>query len=335
LGVLPMSQPGTRIGRQAAKGAWAMQERPGLSTLKIVLIVVGCVGGGFLLLAGVGVALVVPALQRANELTNRTVCMSNLKSIGSALILYKGCNDNQWPWLTDKCADWEINEVGLNRQVKSDPNSHPERSVTGMMFLLVRDNQPAKLFVCPSTGDVNDVDIKDMGKVGSDGEPEYLWDFSGPDNVSYSWQAPVKGKDGKYRQGLNDNDNDTVVIADKTPRWCPQPWNNAAWDPVLTGSAVRPHMSQNHSLGDTVNVLYVGINVSKQSRPDIGMSDAGRGGLPDQPGMCDMIYTASGKPTSGSAKATSISIADHLSTRDTFLIGPVAAPKGGAEAKGK
>ena len=42
----------------------------------------------------------------------------------------------------------------------------------------------------------------------------------------------------------------------------------------------------------------------------------------------DMIYTASGDPAGGSAKATSVSIDDHLSTRDTFLIGPVGAAAG-------
>jgi hypothetical protein len=39
-------------------------------------------------------ALLVPALQQAQELTNRTVCMSNLRSINSAIILYKAEN---WP----------------------------------------------------------------------------------------------------------------------------------------------------------------------------------------------------------------------------------------------
>jgi type II secretory pathway pseudopilin PulG len=312
-----------------------MQERPGLSALKIVLIVVGCVVAGLVMMAGLA-SLLLPALQRANELANRTVCMSSLKSIGMALTLYKGTNDNQWPWLTDKCTGWETNRVGLNREVKNDPTVAPERSITGLMFLLVRENQPQKLFICPTTTDVKDNDIKDTANAKDDQEPEYFWDFSGPENVSYSWQAPIKGKDGKYHQGLSDNDNDTVVIADKSPRWGTKPWSNTAWDPALTGSAVRPHMSRNHR-GEVVNVLYVGINVNKVNRPDVGCSDSGgaMGGPGTQPGSCDMIYTASGQPTAGSAKATSISIADHLSTRDTFLWGPVEEQPVGVEAKGR
>ena len=256
------------------------------------------------------------------ELTNRTVCMSNLKSIGSALTLYKGTNDNKWPWLTDNCTGWQTNPVGLNREVKNDPNTHPEHSITALMFLLVRDNQPAKLFVCPSTDDTKDENTKDPANAKEGEEPKYFWDFSNSCNVSYSWQAPIKGKDGKYHQGLSDDDNDTVVIADKTPRWGPKPWNNTAWDPALTGSKVEPHMSQNHSGGKAANALSVGINAIKSTRPDIGINN-------------DMIYTASGDAAAGSRKATSISIVDHLSTRDTFLIGPVPGPKSGAEAQGK
>ena len=53
------------------------------------------------------------------------------------------------------------------------------------------------------------------------------------------------------------------------------------------------------------------MNVHKSDRPDIGVNN-------------DMIFTASGKQKRGSRSATSISIADHKSTRDTFLIGPVS-----------
>lgn len=333
-GVPPTGEPGTQIGRRAAKGAWAMQKPCGLSTLGIVMIVVGSVLGVVLVIAGLA-AILVPTLNRAQELTNRTVCMSNLASIGKALTLYKGCNDNEWPWLTtlrNPCTGWEDNPVGLNRQVKQDPNGAPERSITGLPFLLVRENQPAKLFVCPTSTEVKDNNIKDTVNATADQEPEYFWDFSGANNVSYSWQAPVKGKDGKYHQGLSDNDNDTVVIADKSPGSAGQVWSNTAWDPALTGSAVRPHMSPNHR-GETINVLYVGMNAAKSDRPDIGADDMpGQGGRPGaQPGTCDMIYTASGKPSAGSATATSVSLKDHLSTRDTLLWGPVGpSPNAGA-----
>jgi type II secretory pathway pseudopilin PulG len=42
-------------------------------------------------------AVLVPAIQQAQELTNRTVCMSNLRSINSSIMLYKSENDGNWP----------------------------------------------------------------------------------------------------------------------------------------------------------------------------------------------------------------------------------------------
>jgi hypothetical protein len=282
----------------------------------VVLVIVGLIV--LFLLA----FFLVPTRGTAYELKGRPVCMSNLKSIGSALTLYKSANDDKWPWFSNDGTGWETNPVGLNRGVKDDPNTQPERSVTALMFLLVRQNLSPRVFVCPSSADTADANIRDTANTAADEEPKYFWDFSSSHNVSYSWQAPIKGKDGKYHQGLNDNDNDTVVIADKTPRWGPQPWNNTAWDPALTGTKVEPHMSKNHSGGKVVNALFVGMNVNKFNRPDFGINN-------------DMIYTASGKKSMGDRNGTSISIVDHLSTRDTFLIGPVAGPKDGAEAKGK
>lgn len=277
-------------------------------TLVELLVVVGIIG----LLA----AILVPTLQQANELTNRTVCMSNLKSIGGALTIYKGTNDNRWPWISDKITGWENNRTGDENLRKKDPfedaNDPGERAITSLMFLVIRENQPAKLFICPSvSNDAADTNIKNVEDAGEDEEPEYYWDFSYAYNVSYSWQAPIKDKQGKYRQGINDNDNDAVVIGDKTPETAMEEWNNSEWDPKLKGAQVQPHMSQNHSRGKQLNVLYVVLNVAKSDRPDIGVNK-------------DMIYTASGLDRRGSRSKTGKSISDHKSSRDTFLIGPIA-----------
>ena len=152
-----------------------------------------------------------------------------------------------------------------------------------------------------------------QAKPGQD-EPDFYWDFSAARHVSYSWQAPVVDKNGKFRQGLSDVNNDAVVTADKTPAAGATQWNHKAWDPALTGPQVWPHMSPNHR-GGQVNALYVGMNVAGCDRPDIGVAR-------------DMIYTAARKTKRGDRKATSIDIKDHMSRRDTFLIGPVAGKAG-------
>jgi len=89
-------------------------------------------------------------------------------------------------------------------------------------------------------------------------------------------------------------------------------WQNGEWDPELRGDDIEPHVGPNHQ-GEQVNVLYVGMNVSKGDRPDIGYQR-------------DMIFTASGKRKRGDRSATSVSISDHMATRDSYLIGPLGDP---------
>ena len=274
-------------------------------TLVELLVVVGIIG----LLA----AILVPAFSKVTELTNRTVCMSNLGNLGKALQIYKGTY-KMWPWISDKLDGWDTNPVNLNSEQDpfEDANDPGDRSVTALMFLLVREDQPVKLFICPSTNDFKDEHIVDTN-VPEDEEPEYFWDFTSYQNLSYSWQAPVEDKNGNYRNGINDNDNDTVVMSDKTPAVDPLvEWQSGEWDPELRGTEVEAHVGPNHQ-GEQVNVLYVGMNVAKGDRPDIGYQK-------------DMIFTASGKRKRGSRSDTSVSISDHLCTRDSFLIGPIGDP---------
>ena len=247
----------------------------------------------------------------SRELPSRTVCMSNLASIGKALTLYRGWNENQWPWIANVRSDWSAVPTGTNRgrDPGADPNDAGDRAITSLMFVLVRDGQPAKLFVCPSTEDRKEPLPVDEANTPSDEEPPYFWDFSSHRNVSYSWQAPI-WEDGGFGNGVDDGEPGCVIMADRSPGAGPSPWNSTAWDPALTGEALRPHVGPNHG-GRRVNFLRADWSIGKSDRPDVGA---------DQ----DMIFTASGRPDGGSRSATSVDIRRHLSPRDSFLIGPVA-----------
>lgn len=231
--------------------------------------------------------------------------MSNLGSIGKSIVLYKSQYNNEWPWIPST-GEWWNTPVGTNREV--DPNKPAvERSITSLMFLLVRENQPTKLFVCPSDKSGR----KDENPYKDSNSDLLAADFNDASNVGYSWQAPVH-RAGKYVNGIDDTETDTVVVGDKTPLS-----DDAAWRPddmtkkPDSGTIMR-NMSQNHGKGEKVNVLYVGMNVVQVDRPDVGKDK-------------DNIYTASGDANSGSQSGTSLDIRQHLSARDTFLIGPVKA----------
>jgi len=282
-------------------------------TLVELLVVVGIIG----LLA----AILVPTLQQAQELTNRTVCMSNLSGINKAAVLYRGDNDNSWPWINNTIKAWDTTEVGTNRQKNpflktlSDANTAP-RSVTAFMFMLVRGNQSPGMFRCPS--DKTSV-VAENVKAGDDKdkstgilEGEYYWDFYKAPNVSYSYQAPRHITTGDtYVNGADSTETELVVYADMTPKY----EGDKAWVPrdmsvnTLSQTDIEEQLSYNHK-GKQVNILRVASNVAAVKRPDVGDSQ-------------DQIYTTYGDDFTQRQKATTVTLTTHTKARDTFLIGPV------------
>ena len=274
-------------------------------TLVELMVVVGIIG----LLA----AILVPTLNKVFELTKQTACRGNLSNVGKGLQTYLGGNDYYWPWISNKINSWETNKTGTNRGKDpfEDANDPGERSITALPFLLVRDEQPEGMFICPSTDDVKDPSIFDSNTGQTeDEELEYFWDFGSYKNISYSWQAPIKNIAGNYINGIDSRAKDTIVISDQTPKVNSlEEWENTEWRPDLRGKAVEKHMSANHA-GKVINALRVSMNADKSDRPDIGFRK-------------DMIYTASNERNRGSQSATSINVDDHKSLHDTLLIGPV------------
>ncbi len=293
-------------------------------TLVELLVVVGIIG----LLA----AILVPTLQQANELTNRTVCMSNLKSINTAVGLYKGENDGQWPWLYDKIKDWDKTEIGENRDkspfgTSEDPNSPTDRSLTVLMFMLVRMNQSPGMFRCPSDKNSKVDDETKAGEdIGSadDGilEGEYYWDFAEPENVSFSYQAPRYVNGTTYANGVENSETELIVYADMTPKY----EGDEAWTPIefedrMSEKDLREQLSNNHS-GKQINVLRVAGYVQPRKRPDIGDSK-------------DQVYTAYGTDFKTRRTSTSVDIKDHKRKGDTFLIGPVGRSEAAEDESGE
>jgi hypothetical protein len=242
--------------------------------------------------------------------------MSNLKIINSALILYSAENNGNWPWIAKVTSDPSVvvTSTNRNRSPLKDPNAPGERSITALMFLLIRQDQPPGMFRCPDDKDATrDYAYKATEKDGDVLEGEYYWDFSKPENVSYSWQAPIWVR-GRFEVGLPKQPKEewiepnAVICADMTP-----PAKVIGWKPVdvskLSDNAIMNQNSPNHQ-GNRTNIVRVDGRVEAANRPDVGVDK-------------DNVYTVSGDPNAGSRSATSLDIRKHLSTRDTFLIGPV------------
>jgi hypothetical protein len=240
--------------------------------------------------------------------------MSNLRSINSAAMLYKSANNDAWPWIGEVTSDPSVVRTGTNRNRSplKDPNAPCDRGITSLMFLLARMNQPPGMFRCPSDkSSTVDEAVKADANDGDVLKGQYYWDFSRPENVSYSWQAPI-WKNGRFRQGIDGTETEPVVVADMTPRFGGvEKWTPRAIDGHSTQEDVEKQLSNNHK-GKQVNILRVAGNVAAVRRPDVGIYN-------------DNIYTANGSVANASQwqGSTSLDIRKHLSPRDTFLIGPV------------
>ncbi len=274
-------------------------------TLVELLVVVGIIG----MLAG----MLVPSIQAAVRIAEAKVCMTHLRSIGTAIQMYRSQNDQNWPWIRHVSSDWSHVPTGTQRHAdpRDDPKHPGERSITALLFLLVRERNSPGLFVCPGDDEaLPDTDVK----WDHDGDPAtpsvFAWDFAEARNVSYSVQAPVMRGD-EYVSGMSDDDGAAVLVGEKTPVAFDPDWTPAAVAGTTSPEELRRNLSSNHRSLGVLNVLRADLSVFQAKRPDVGIDS-------------DNIYTASNRKEVGAREAVSLDLAHHLSLRDTFLIGPVA-----------
>jgi len=181
-------------------------------TLVELLVVITIIG----LLAGV----LLPAVYRALEEANRTVCMSNLRQIGEACQTWTTSHGQNWPdVLNDGSTSW--NDVGKTRsdQVQANENI-PEESqgpqlndgpvdsnTANFWQLLASAGLTVDLFLCPSAGHLRDDTVVRFDQVK---------DFRGPRFVSYSYQNVL----GPYTltQTAAEQPSALAVAADANPQ---------------------------------------------------------------------------------------------------------------------
>ncbi len=173
-------------------------------------------------------------------------CLDQVNGIGKALAMYGQSNGPPDPMLHG--TGWDTVPDGTNYLSTAGPTGagsgwDVSRSVSSLLFLLVRDGQSTRIFCCPSDSGVT----PDLSPVSSGPNPAYNWDFSsgqsnggtiGSDrNLSYSYQCPLFAQGTappRWSGGVPlGADPGLVVLADRTP--VPSPTAPAGG--VFTGSA--------------------------------------------------------------------------------------------------
>lgn len=219
------------------------------------------------------ISILLPSLSRARELAKRAVCASNMKGIGTAMVIYSNDNQEWYPhhfyfptYNTPNAAPSThgIGYIGRMGSSNSGPPirlptsattsstaGHPSRS----LFLLVIAGQSTPgQFICPSTGDVED-DLRNRGTDASSGTESAAqpginrFDFRGYPFLSYGYQMPYSRR-GKPRNTL---DVRMPYAADKGPFF--QAASTLAGSQTTPDEAITGDQSPTTDIGNTPELV--------------------------------------------------------------------------------
>lgn len=248
-------------------------------------------------LSAVLLAIGVPTLSRARELSKRMTCSVNLAGIGASGSIYAAANNGSWmipPFMAarinnggiDYLAGYRVSPIGSEypgevgferyRPSLSETLFYPSAgstavSTTRAFWMLVRSGDAnVKQFICPSSlGDVPDpTEIIEL-----------YYDFTQYWNISYGYLVPFGPPGTRPREGM---DSRQVLSADKGPYYLSiftPTWITADGTPITLQNLLkewRVYNSPNHGgwfYGEGQNALYADGRVEFLRRPTGGVDD--------------------------------------------------------------
>ena len=215
----------------------------------------------FLLLAAFTISC--GGLGRAIELANRSSCASNLKSISSALSIYKTANEERMPYFkirqggetlkddpdkfsagTGKLVTVEYNDDNEKEKLKEFYTKNQHNNLQMWYYLVHQNLIEPKNFQCPSDKETIDLDTGE-GVLG----------FKTWSNCSYGLQT-LTARDWHSRLGKSSRQDGSMVIAGDKP----DIESGETPKQMATGSNPRPSATHGY---DFINLLTLGSSVKK------------------------------------------------------------------------
>jgi len=281
--------------------------------------------------------ILLPSLTNALESARRTRCMANMDAIAGGLTelvtrqhMY-GLGSSGYPWAKNTTASTRHLQSGDSgsERAKNPWETNPAAAypVTTNLYALIHlaDVKPGA-FVCPSSGDTVDDNIKDRN------DKKY-WDFKSNESLSYSYQAPIVNASGRERSPFLNVHPSVVILSDQNPigqeavETDGQP-NGAGggastWEEFTAMEPTEASMSAMTSThwGEYVNVMKYDGTVYGSFRSNIGYDR-------------DCIWTPGGDSVAGGTSwenatyggsvdlegGTGYDVSDHKKNNDSFLI---------------
>jgi prepilin-type N-terminal cleavage/methylation domain-containing protein len=208
------------------------------------------------------VSILLPSLQKARELTKRTICLSNLNGAGKAMGLYLNAYNDKYPYVKHPAAQTGLNALtGDNRTISPgvNPSNPPPRCISTLIFFYVREGNDPALFLCPSDTATKDPSTREPNT------GNYYWDFTGYDNVSYSIQAVNNNAEFTM--------NNQYYMADKNPNWNAQSTaamnGSGGWVDDMSLANYKVLMPPNHQ-NEMFNYVKGDGHAGSDKRADVG-----------------------------------------------------------------
>lgn len=229
-----------------------MRARQGFTLIELLVVVA---------IISLLVAILLPALGRANDLAARTKCMSNLGSVGRAIALYQNESNGLNPGLHNEYPLLSTNQLWAEFQqspVKPfdvangwDGTNYGGAAQQSMYLLVYEDLTDPQLFICPLTED----------EVISEGSEEH--GFAGAIEISYGVQVPSQfTTEGRTNVSYMQNmalPGGVAVLADRAP------------SPEYNLNQIDGDANSNNHGGDGQSVLMANGSVEFDDTPFTGM----------------------------------------------------------------
>ena len=177
-----------------------MRRRARAFTLVELLVVIGIIA--------LLISILLPALNKARDQANRMACLSNLRQIGMAFVMYANENKQRFPAMAP-----------LGARVPEDwIHWHSGRDVRQSAIARYMTEFQPNVFKCPS----DDVENRPSFAAGD-----------GPFNWSYSLNYMVDGFYYRFRLGQTRNASEKIFMVEEDYRTI----NDGLWSPITYTSA--------------------------------------------------------------------------------------------------